>query len=68
MEKRFVKPSREGLLIRFPNNSSRILKQEREEVEWNTFWQRRLIANEIVLSSPSVAEEEPQGEKKRRRQ
>jgi hypothetical protein len=49
MERKLVKPSSSEGIIRFPGSLNRVLKQDGEEVEWNTFWQRRFIGGDIVI-------------------
>lgn len=52
MAKIFVKPAREGLLIRFPQNRKQILSQEGEYVEEHREWHRKIIHGDVVLATP----------------
>lgn len=47
MTKRYIKPAREGLIVRKPSNG-RPLPAEGAEVDWNRYWVRRLAEGSIV--------------------
>ena len=74
MAKIFIKPSRPGLLIRFPQNKKQILADDGEFVEHNREWQRKITFGDVVLASPKEAdpkkvkakttEDKPEGESK----
>lgn len=56
----FLKPSKEGLLVRHPQ-TKRPLKQEGEEVKKSTYWLRRLKEGSVIevnksVSKPKVAD------------
>jgi len=50
-DKRFVKPAREGLVVRHPRNG-RPLPDEGDWVEWNRYWARRLAEESVVKAEP----------------
>lgn len=47
-----LKPSREGLQVRFPDAPSRILPPEGAEVEFTPGWARRLSSGDVVEVLP----------------
>lgn len=50
MEKKFVKPSRKGLLVRFPDKyPAKYLAEEGENVTWGNYWIRSLRRGDVEL-------------------
>jgi hypothetical protein len=47
----FVKPSRKGLIVRFPGNG-KPLNEDGEHVPSNTYWARRLRDRDVVEAKP----------------
>lgn len=66
-DKKFVKPAAVGAVVRFPTDLKRVLKQEGEEVPWNTYWQRRFIAGDINVPSATPQEVDAREELKKKR-
>lgn len=50
-----VKPAREGLVVRNPQNGFQPLPAEGQNVEWSTHWARLLRDGDIIVSAPQVA-------------
>ncbi|WP_445157405.1 DUF2635 domain-containing protein [Halomonas sp. E14] len=51
MTKRFIKPAREGLVVRQPLNG-RPLPAEGAEVDWSGYWARRMADGSVVKAKP----------------
>lgn len=49
--KRYIKPAREGLVVRQPHNG-RPLPAEGGWVEWGAYWMRRKAEGSIVEAKP----------------
>lgn len=49
--KRYIKPAREGLVVRQPHNG-RPLPAEGGEVAWNRYWMRRMSDGSVVKAEP----------------
>jgi Protein of unknown function (DUF2635). len=61
MEKIFVKPAKEGAIVRHPEKLNHKLKPEGEWVMNSIQWQRYLKHGDVVVAQPPV--EEPKVEK-----
>lgn len=62
MSQRTIKPAREGLIVRRPENGTP-LRIEGEAVDWSAYWQRRLNDGDVVFVVPKSAQtkqEKPQ--------
>lgn len=51
MIKRYIKPAREGLVVRQPHNG-RPLPVEGAEVAWSGYWARRMADGSVVKATP----------------
>ncbi|MCJ8285104.1 DUF2635 domain-containing protein [Halomonas sp.] len=49
--KRFIKPAREGLVVRQPHNGQP-LPAEGAEVDWSGYWMRRMADGSVVKATP----------------
>lgn len=63
MQKIFVKPAREGAVVRHPEKLNHILHPEGEWVVSNKQWERYLSHGDIVLAQPPVEEKSKKTEK-----
>lgn len=62
MTKRYIKPAREGLVVRRPSDD-RPLPAEGAEVDWSGYWMRRKAEGSIVEAQPpKPTKAKPQGE------
>lgn len=52
MEKMFIKPSREGLVVRDPMLAMQPLPAEGAWKPCDSYWTRRLIAGDVVETAP----------------
>jgi hypothetical protein len=60
--KRYIKPAREGLVVRQPQNG-RPLPPEGVSVDWSGYWARRKAEGSIVEAKPPAKPKaKPQGE------
>ena len=57
MKKLFLKPAREGLVVRDPANG-RPLPPEGEAVAPSSYWDRRLADDDVVKTKPKPAAKE----------
>ena len=49
----FIKPAREGLLVRYPAPiRNRFLPAEGAEVPWTQYWMRRVADGDCVVTKP----------------
>lgn len=44
----FIKPAKEGAVVRFPDNPARKLLAKGEKVEPGTYWTRRILDGSVV--------------------
>lgn len=51
---RYVKPARQGLVVRRPHNA-RPLPAEGDWVEWTSYWMRRMAEGSVVKATPPKA-------------
>lgn len=55
MEKKTVKPATAGALVRLPG-TYQPLPDEGQQVEWNSYWERRLRDGDVVVVEPGKKE------------
>ncbi|WP_165495675.1 DUF2635 domain-containing protein [Marinobacter halodurans] len=64
--KRYIKPAREGLVVRQPQNG-RPLPAEGALVDWSGYWVRRKAEGSIVeTKAPAKTKAKPQGDAKQK--